>query len=132
MRSAPWAPEPRVLPPLVGIPLKDLFFSSGAGNVFAHRTAPSGLSSLPRAQIEGFTLALTRWYHNTEHTLNRHGMAAGTPVREEPAGAMPFSAFQAGSVCIVLSAESCLELAKLDAFRLLCILLGFGNLSDHA
>jgi hypothetical protein len=59
-------------------------------------------------------------------------VAAGTPIRKESAGAMPFATFQASCVCIVLSAESCLELAKLNAFRFLCVLLGFGNLSNHA
>jgi hypothetical protein len=28
--------------------------------------------------------------------------------------------------------ESCLELTELNALWFLCVLLGFGNLSDHA
>jgi hypothetical protein len=82
-------------------------------------------------QVEGLALSLISWYHNPEHALDSHRVAAGTPISEESAGAMPFATFQTCCVCIVLSAESCLELAELNTFRFLCVLLGFGNLSDH-
>jgi hypothetical protein len=90
------------------------------------------VQSRRKTQVEGLTLTLIGWYHDTEHTLDSHRVATGTPISEESAGAMPFAAFQACRMCIVLSAESCLELAKLNTFRFLCVLLGFGNLSDHA
>jgi hypothetical protein len=85
-------------------------------------------------QVEGLTLTLIGRNHDPEHALDCHRVAASTstPISEESAGAMPFAAYQACCVCIVLSAESCLELAELNAFRFLCVLLSFGNLSDHA
>src|SRR5262249_43951198 len=58
-------------------------------------------------------------------------MATGAPISKEPAGTLPFAGVQASCMGIVFAAECRFKSRKLDTLRLLCILFGLGDLSDH-
>ena len=69
---------------------------------------------------------------DAEDALDGHCMAAGSPVGEEAAGTFPCAGIEARRMGIVLTSESRFKARKLNAFRFLCVLLGFGDLPDHA
>jgi len=87
---------------------------------------------LARAQLDRLPLPLLGRNHDTQHPLDRHGMAAGTPVGKEAAITMPRALMEARRVGIVLTLESGFKLRELDALWLLCVLFGLGNLPNHA
>src|SRR5690242_17240054 len=84
------------------------------------------------AHLERFALALLRWDGDAQHALNRHGVAAGAPIGEETAGAVPLAVVEGCRMGIVLSSESRRELGELDALWFLRVLLGLRDLPDHA
>src|SRR5260221_2751890 len=87
---------------------------------------------LARAQLDRLPLPLLGRNHDAQHPLDRHGMAAGTPVGKEAAITMPRALMEARRVGIVLTLESGFKLRELDALWLLCVLFGLGNLPNHA
>src|SRR5690242_20493715 len=99
------------------------------------RGAPRIIHRSPRGGVierQGLTLALVNRNHHAEDPFSGHGMATGSPIREEMARAVPGAVIEGNGVRIVLTSESRLKFRELNALWLLGILLGLGDLSDHA
>lgn len=68
----------------------------------------------------------------TQHALDRHSMAAITPIVEKATSTVPLAVVVRGGMDIVLALELDLEARELDALRLFCIAFRFCDLTDHA
>src|SRR5579859_990015 len=69
---------------------------------------------------------------DAKNALASHRMAAGAPIGEEMARAVPLAIFERNSMGIVFTPKGRLKSGKLHTVGFLGVLLCFCNLSDHA
>lgn len=90
------------------------------------------LSRRCEVYAERLALALIGGNGDAKDTLGGHRMTAGVMFGEEVTGASPCALIEGYGMGVVLSTEGRLKMGELDALWFLRVLLGFGDLPNHA
>ncbi len=96
-----------------------------------NRSLQARLASLEIAAGDRFPLALGSWNSDAQDTLYSHCMATRPPIREEAAGATPFSLLEGRGVGIIFASEGRFKAVELNAIWLFRVALRLRNFADH-